>query len=250
MTMTHQPLPLSPDWAERVVADGAVELGRFEQAQLVAADVNLDPSPAQGRELKSSFEQLDPDEQRRAVDAARSQVIDPQLLAVLGRAAGDPLVRGTWHCTPPWFRPLTATVVSTLLGAALPDGSMASLDAANDLATSVVTVTVRTLPDQAQRLATEFFSPAPPAPPDAAPGAGWSDEGSGSFAMMSLVWPRGRGTRAVMWRITRTSGDFETALLQVRRDFGRKRSTDDNVTEAELVLRVQDALEEAWSQAR
>jgi hypothetical protein len=250
MTMTHQPLPLSRDWAERVVADGAAELGSFTQPQLFAAEVELDASPPESLVLKSSFEQLDPDERRRAIEAARSQVIDPQLLAVLHGASRDPLVRGTWQCTPPWFRPLTASMTSTLLGAALPDGSMASLEAANDLATSQVTITVRTLPDQARKLATELFSPPPPAPEGVAVGEAWTDEGSGSFAMMSLVWPHGRGTRVVMCRITHASRDSETALLQTRRDYGMKRSTNDNVTESELTVRLQDALEQAWAQAR
>jgi hypothetical protein len=250
MTMTHQPLPLSQEWAQRVVADGAVELGRFTQPQLLAAEVDLDSSPAESRELKSSFERLDPHEQRSAIEAARLQAIDPQLLAVLNSASGDPLVRGTWQCTPPWFRPLTATVASTLLGVALPDGSMASLDAANDFATSEVTVTIRTLPDQARALATRVFSSPPPAPEDVAPGEGWNDEGSGSFAMLSLVWPHGRGTRVLMWRITQPTRDSETALLQIRRDYGMKRSANDNVTEAELTVQLQDALEQAWAQGR
>jgi hypothetical protein len=247
--MTHQPLPLAADWTERVVADGAVELGRFEQAQLLAADVDLDASPAESRELTSSFERLAPDEQRRVLEVARLQVIDPQLLAVLTSASRDPLVRGTWNCTPPWFRPLTATVTSTLLGVALAGGSMASLQAANDLPTSVVTVTVRTLAAQARTLAAEFFSQPPPAPEGVVPAEAWTDEGSGSFAMLSLVWPHGRGTRVVMWRITHLSRDSEVALLQIRRDYGRKRSTDDIVTESELTIRLQDALEQAWAQA-
>jgi hypothetical protein len=250
MTMTHQPLPLSQDWADRVVSDGAVELGSFTQPQLLAAEVDLNPSPAESRELTSSFEQLDPDQRQRAVEAARSQVIDPQLLAVLQGASRDPLVRGTWHCTPPWFLPLTASMTSTLLGAALPDGSMAVLDAENDLATSQVTVTVRTLPAQASKLARELFSPPPPAPAGVAPGEAWNDEGSGSFAMLSLVWPHGRGTRVAKWRITQPTRDSVTALLQTRRDYGMKRSTNDNVNEAELTVRLQDTFEQAWAQAR
>jgi hypothetical protein len=250
MTMTHHPLPLSPDWAQGVVAGGSVELGRFTQPQLLAAGVDIGSSPAEGRELRSSFELLPPDEQRRAVDAARSQVIDPQLLAVLNGASRDPLVRGSWHCTPPWFRPLTATTVSTLLGAALPDGSMASLEAANDFATSLVTVTIRTLPDQALALATALFSPPPPVSADVAPDDGWNDAGSGSLAMLSLVWPYGRGTRVQVWEITHPTRDHETALLRTRRDYGRKRSSTDTVTESELTARLQDVLEQAWAQAR
>jgi hypothetical protein len=249
MTVTHQPLPLSHDWAERVLADGAVELGRFEQAQLIGAGVDFGWSPAESRELKSGFERLAPDEQRRAIEAAHSRAIDPQLLAVLNSALRDPLVRGTWYCSPPWFRPLAATVTWTLLGVPLPDGSMASLDAANDLATSLVTVTVRTLPHLARTLAADFFSPPPPVPEGVVPNEGWNDEGSGSLALLSLVWPRGRGTRVVMWEITHPSRDCEVALLQTRRDYGMKRSTNDNVTEPELTVRLQDVLEQAWAQA-
>jgi hypothetical protein len=248
--MTHTPLPLSHDWVEQVVRDGAVELGSFAQPQLIAADVDLSPSRAENRELKSTFEQLDPAEQQRAVDSARSAVIEPQILAVLRNVSSDPLVRGSWNNTPAWFRPLTASYASTLRGAALPDGSMACLDAAVDLITSQVRVTVRTLAGQARELAAQYFGDDPPLPAGTAPDAGWTDESGGGLAMLTLVWPHGRGTRAVTWRITRTSSRSETAFLQARADYGRKRSVDDSVSEAQLGQRLQDVLEQAWAQAR
>jgi hypothetical protein len=248
MTMTHTPLPLAQDWADRVTRDGAVELGSFVEPQLVAADLDIGQSRAQSRELTSSFERLDPAEQRRAVAAA--QPIDPQILAVLSNASTDPLVRGSWNNTPPWFRPLTESFVSTLRGVVLPDGSMASLDAATHLVTSRVTVSIRTLADQARQFATQYFSADPPVPAGVTPGEGWTDETGGGLAVLTLVWPHGRGTRAVNWRITRTTGKSETAFLQSRRDYGFKRSVDEAVTQAEFAGRLQDALEQAWAQAR
>jgi hypothetical protein len=248
--MTHTPLPLSQDWVEQVVRDGAVELGTFGQPQLIAADIDLSPSRAENRELKSTFEQLDPDEQRRAIDSARSAPIDPQILAILSSASSDPLVRGSWNNTPAWFRPLTASYASTLRGAALADGSMACLDAAVDLVTSRVTVRIRSLPQQARQLAAEYFAADPPVPPDVTPDDGWTDETGGGLAMLTLVWPRGRGTRAVSWRITRTSSKSETAFLQTRADYGRKRSIDDSVTEAQFAQRLLDTFTDAWAQAR
>jgi hypothetical protein len=248
--MTHTPLPLSPDGVEQVVRDGAVDLGTFAQPHLIAADVDLSPSRAENRELKSTFERLDPDEQRRAVDAARGAPIDAAILAVLRSVSSDPLVRGAWNNTPAWFKPLTASYASTLRGAALPDGSMACLDAAVDLVSSQVTVRIRSLPEQATQLAAQYFAADPPAPPDATPGGGWTDETGGGLAMLTLVWPRGRGTRAVSWRITRTSGKSETAFLQARADYGRKRSVDESVTEAQFAQRLQDMFTDAWAQAR
>jgi hypothetical protein len=250
MTMTHQPLPLSHDWAERVAMHGSVGLGTYTQPQLLAAGIDLAASHAEGRDLKSSFEQLDTDSQRRAIDAAAAQPIDPSVHSVLAGVATDPLVRGSWHNTPAWFKPLTASFTSTLLGAALPDGSLASLEAAIDLVTSEVSVTVRTLPDQARELAAQYFGDDPPLPADTAADAGWTDESGGGLAMLTLVWPHGRGTRAVTWRITRTSGESETAFLQTRRDHGMKRSVDESVTKAGFTQRLQDVLEQAWSQAR
>jgi hypothetical protein len=248
--MTHTPLPLSQDRVEQVLRDGSVELGTFAQPHLIAADVDLSPSRAENRELKSTFEQLDPDEQRRAIDSARGVPIEPEILAVLSSASTDPLVRGSWNNTPPWFRPLTASYASTLRGAALPDGSMACVDAAVDLVTSQVTVRIRSLPHQARALAAEYFAADPPVPPDVTPGDGWTDETGGGLAMLTLVWPRGRGTRAVSWRITRTSSRSETAFLQSRADYGRKRSVDDSVTEAQFAQRLQDTFTDAWAQAR
>ncbi|HEX3907082.1 MAG TPA: hypothetical protein VHW92_04040 [Mycobacteriales bacterium] len=246
--MTHTPLPLAQDWAEQVTRDGSVTLGSFSEPALRAADLDIGQARAQARELKSSFERLDPDEQLRAVAAAPA--IDPPTLAVLTTASSDPLVRGSWNNTPPWFRPLTESFVSTLRGVMLPDGSMASLDAATDLVASRVSVTIRTLPDQAQTFAAQYFSPDPPLPVDATPGEGWTDETGGGLAVMTLVWPHGRGTRALNWRITRTSGKSETAFLQTRRDYGFKRSVDETVNQAEFAGRLQAALEQAWAQAR
>jgi hypothetical protein len=250
MTVMHRPLPLSHDRLEQVLRAGAVDLGSFAQPQLLAADLDLASSTPEGRELKSTFEQLDPDEQQRAIEAARAHTIDPQAHAVMARATGDPLVRGAWYCTPPWFRPLSASGVSTLLGAALPDGSMASLEAAADLVNSQVTVTVRTLPDQADHLADGYFAADPAVPPDVTPSEGWTDETGGGLAMLTLVWPRGRGVRAVQWRITRLDSTSDTALLETRRDYGRKRSVDQRVTRVQFAHLLQDMLEESWAQAR
>jgi hypothetical protein len=67
---------------------------------------------------------------------------------------------------------------------------------------------------------------------------------------LTLVWPHGRRTRALMWRITLASGKSEAAFLQTRRDYGLKRSVDESVNHAEFKGRLQAALEQAWAQAR
>jgi hypothetical protein len=248
--MTRSPLPLSQLLLDEVQRDGVVELGTFSQPQLLGVDLDLSPGPVADREMVTTFERLDPESQAREIAAARETPVDPEIAAVVASVIADPMVRGSWRHTPPWYQPLTATHVSTLLGTALPDGSMACLDAETDLSTSQVTVTIRSLPALASRIAADHFRVDPPAPPDIDATEAWGTEGGAGLGLLSLVWAHGRGTRAVNWRITRTNGSSPTTFLQARRDYGLKKSVDDSVTEPVLVQRLQDMVEEAWSQAR
>lgn len=250
MTMTREPLQLSAGWSERLSRDGTVELGVLSQAQLMAAGVDLGDSDASTRELRSSFERLDPAARQRAVQEAATTPVDPAVQRLLSSAMSNLLVHGTWHRTPPWFLPLDASLVSSLRGAALPDGSMACVEARTDYASSQVTVTVRTLADQARHLAADFFAPPPPLPAEAVAGSGWTSESGGDLVIMTLTWPHGRGTRSVSWRITRLTADMDTGFLQARRDWGLGRKSDDvTLAEPELARRLQEMFETAWSQA-
>jgi hypothetical protein len=250
MTMTREPLVLSPDWSDLVARDGEVELGVFGQAQLVAADLDLSAGDAATRESVSSFERLDPGAQRVAVEAARSTPIDPAVHRVLSAVTSNRLVHGIWQRTPPWYLPLEASLVSTLLGTSLQDGSMACLDARNDFATSQVTVTLRSLPAQARHLASDVFATDAPAPVDIDVSQGWNTADGGALVVMGLVWPHGRGTRSTQWRIVKVTTAMDTGFVETTRDWGlTKRSEQVEVHEPELAQRLQDCLEQAWSQA-
>jgi hypothetical protein len=103
---------------------------------------------------------------------------------------------------------------------------------------------------QARRLAADVFAADGPAPADIDTTAGWNTADGGVLVGMGLVWPHGRGTRSTTWRIIKVTTGTDTAVLETARDWGlTKRNDKVEIHEAELAQRLQDCLEQAWSQA-
>jgi hypothetical protein len=238
---------LSEQWAAGVKRDGHVELGAVSQAMLLAAGVTeIGPGGSPTPVVVTSFDRLDESDRRVAIEHSRDDLASDPVASLTGAIMANPTVRGTWLMTPPWFETLDRSSFFRLSGMRLPDGSSGVLEGALDARTSRMTMMARTLTDTAARLAASFFAPEPPPPAGAA--AGWTDASGGGLAQLTVVWPKGRGTRAATWRITRTSSASPTAFVQIRRDFGMKRSVDATLDESQLAARLLELLESATAE--
>jgi hypothetical protein len=245
-----RPLQLPSEWALLLQREGQVELGTYSQAQLLAAGVDPSPSPVEG--LASGFDSLDADARRAAIEAARSSPVDAAVMAVLAATKTGRLSSGSWLRSPPVFLPIEASRRSTLVGATVQDGSMVCLEAALDLPSSLVTLTLRSLPQQADHLAADVFAVDPPVPDGVDASAGWLGLTGWGIVAMSMVWPHGRNdARAEQWQIATVNAQPKTAVVQIGRDYGSKRKRIEQLTlsEAELAVRLEELFDDAWSDA-
>jgi HAMP domain-containing protein len=235
--MSGQAPVLAESWARLVSRDGFAEIATLSQAQLLAAGVTMiSPAETTGDHLQSTFDGLSDEDKARAVGAARTADVSDDALSLVSGVSNDPTFRGTWMQTPAWFEGLERSRLVRLYGMDLPDGTAGVLEANVNLTSSRFTYHVRTLSDAARALAAQFFAAEPEAPPDAEPG--WTEATGGGLAQMQLVWPHNRATRAVTWRVTRTTGDSTQAFVQGRRDHGARRSFDASEDEAGLRERL------------
>jgi hypothetical protein len=245
-----RPLQLSPEWALLLQREDQIELGAYSQARLLAAGV--DPDPSREKVLASGFDSLGADARRAAIEAARSFPIDAAVMAVLAATKLGRLSTGSWLRSPPWFLPIEASRRSTLVGTTVQHGSMVCLDAALDLPSSLVTITLRSLPKLADHLAADVFAADPPAPDGVDASTGWRGENGGPMVAMGMVWPHGRnGARSEQWQILTATAQPETAVVRIGRDYGskRRRVEDLTVSEAELAVRLQELFDDAASDA-
>jgi hypothetical protein len=245
-----RPLDLTSEWALLLQREGQIELGTYSQAQLVAAGADPSPDPVEG--LASGFDSLDAQARQAAIDAARSSPIDAAVMAVLAATKTGRLSGGSWLRSPPWFLPMDASRRSTLVGTVVQDGSMVCLEAALDLPSSLVTITLRSLSSQADHLAADLFAADPAVPEGVDVSAGWLTESGGAIVAVTMVWPHGRnGARAQQWEIITAHRHAQSAMLVIARDYGSKRKRTEKVivSEAELAVRLEECFDEAWSDA-
>jgi hypothetical protein len=145
--------------------------------------------------------------------------------------------------------PTSRSAFRTTYGISLPDGSVGLLAGDVDLASAVFVYSVRTVANEAKRCSDEYFRPSA-ALPDGQPGEdGWSDAKGGAIGQLTLVWPKGRGTRATTWQVTRTDDAMDHAFVQFRNDYGFRRSTDATLDAAALTDRLGEAYHAAAAQS-